>query len=182
MRLTNDLRDRIERSVLKHVFDGREEELRKKRVKNGVAIYDAVIAPHLKALKSLPVDWVSADTDNDFSVKTDHQQYLGNLPLDIPRLQPAGIVVLVKDNPLTVECMQLLAEKEALQKERRARGGEVYAILKGVTTMDKLLELWPELVTILPADLTSKSLLPMSIDVEKLNQELGLEPAPIRAN
>ena len=92
-------------------------------------------------------------------------------------VRPAkGGLNLASNHPLTVEFERLEhLEKELVDGEINLRA-EVRAVLDSVTTVSKLLKVWPEAKELLPAGEQKEVKLP-SVQLVKLNETIGL-PTP----
>lgn len=94
---------------------------------------------------------------------------------DIYRLTPArDICLLAADDPLTVEFHKLDDDKRAIDQRNEEVKVNVRAALNSVSTVKRLLEVWPESKELLPDDLdTAKAALP-ALKVCDLNKMIGL--------
>lgn len=94
---------------------------------------------------------------------------------EIYRLTPSrDLCLLAADDPLTVEFHKLDDEKRSLEQQHEEVKVNVYAALNSVSTVKRLLEVWPECKELLPADLdTAKAAMPALI-VSDLNKMIGL--------
>lgn len=91
-----------------------------------------------------------------------------------------GGLSLAANHPLTVEFERLEhLEKELVDRKTNLRA-EVRAVLNSVTTVSKLIKVWPEAKELLPAHEQKGVNLP-SVQLAKLNEAIGL-PTPEVAN
>lgn len=87
--------------------------------------------------------------------------------------RPAKNVNLPAEHPLSVEFFALEDRRTELHKQRDDLRAEVRAAVNSVTTVGKLLAVWPEAKELLPASAASKPQLP-AVKVEHLNAAIGL--------
>lgn len=91
------------------------------------------------------------------------------------RLTPAReICLLAADDPLTVLFNRLDDEKRALSKQREEVKVNVYAALNSVSTVKRLLEVWPESKELLPDDIDAARAALPALKVGDLNKLIGL--------
>lgn len=82
-------------------------------------------------------------------------------------------VVITQDNPLNDEFDAINKEQQIIDDLRVQVKSEVRAMVNSVTTVKKLLELWPESKDLLPKDEKVQSTAIVA-DVQKLNTMIGL--------
>jgi hypothetical protein len=101
---------------------------------------------------------------------------------DIYRLTPArDICLLAADDSLTIEFHKLDDEKRGLEQRHEEVKVNVYAALNSVSTVKRLLEVWPESKELLPDDLdAAKAALP-ALKVGDLNKMIGLPTEEVAA-
>lgn len=87
--------------------------------------------------------------------------------------RPAKNVNLAADHPLSVEFFTLEDRKTELDKRRDSIRVDVRAVVNSVTTVARLLAIWPEAKELLPTSAAPKPQLP-AIKVEHLNAAIGL--------
>lgn len=81
-------------------------------------------------------------------------------------------LMLPADHPLSVQFESLELKSKELSKRKSNLESEVRAVLESVTTVGKLLSVWPEAKELIPAQ-SQKASLP-SVNVETLNTVIGL--------
>lgn len=82
-------------------------------------------------------------------------------------------VVITADNPLNDEFDAIEAEKKAINDLRTSVKSEVTAMVNSVTTVKKLLEIWPEAKELLPPEEQAQSTT-LVANVDNLNTMIGL--------
>lgn len=85
-------------------------------------------------------------------------------------------VAITSDNPLNDEFDAIVKEQRVIGELRTQLSAEVQAMVDSVTTIKKLLELWPESKSLLPEN-EKPSSTALVADVSKLNTMIGL-PKP----
>lgn len=84
-----------------------------------------------------------------------------------------GGLMLATDHPLSVEFYELEDAARAIEKKRDDLKIEVRAAVDSVTTVGKLLSVWPEAKELLPTYAAQPKNLP-AVRVDKLNAAIGL--------
>lgn len=96
------------------------------------------------------------------------------LNFKIPKLFANRGYYRVKDKRLAADIVKWWNAHSAAYEERSNVYHEVMGALSSITTVKKLLEVWPEAAELLPADVgTAKSSLPM-VQTDDLNRIIGL--------
>lgn len=90
-------------------------------------------------------------------------------------------VAITADNPLNDEFDAIEAEQKVINDLRTSVKSEVTAMVNSVTTIKKLLEIWPEAKELLPPDEQVKSTA-MVASVDNLNTMIGLPSGENNAN
>ena len=83
-------------------------------------------------------------------------------------------LMLSSDHPLTVQFEKLEAREKELQLRKSNLRAEVRAVVDSVTTINKLLSVWPEAKELLPASANPQTKNLPSVNVESLNAAIGL--------
>lgn len=83
-----------------------------------------------------------------------------------------GGLILSADHPLTVQFEQLENKERQLSEKKSNLRAEVRAVLNSVTTINRLLAVWPEAKELIPAQAARVNL--PSVNVESLNSAIGL--------
>lgn len=125
--------------------------------------------------------------ENDPVARTDYEMYrmnLGGLRVRLnfgPSLEERRIcpseVVFAADHPLVLQFGQLENRKADLKSKRGTLKQQVQAVLASVTTVKKLLEVWPEAKELLPQNVEeAKPQLP-ALPIADVNALIGLPTA-----
>lgn len=121
---------------------------------------------------------------NDPVATTDYEMYrmnLGGLRVRLNfapgyeerRIRPAE-VVFAADHPLVLQFGQLENRKSDLKSRRATLKQQVQAVLGSVTTVKKLLEVWPEAKELLPHNLEEAKLQLPALPIADVNALIGL--------
>lgn len=82
-------------------------------------------------------------------------------------------LMLASDHPLTIQFEKLEAREKELSRKRDNLRAEVRAVVGSVTTVNKLLTIWPEARELIPSRAKVSTSMP-SVNVESLNAAIGL--------
>lgn len=175
-RLTKDLRERMARCVLNNAFGAKGKEAEQALRLAGDGIYTDIYGPHLKAMQSLPKDWLPMSWYVRIAIAgQNHDIYFSEkriIGVDQHWYRPK---LYVGDEVVCVEYLKAVAVCDDVKKNRQAMDREVEAILNSVQTFKKLWEVWPASKSILEK-FESKPTVAMlpAIQFDKVNAALGL--------
>lgn len=184
VRLTNSIRDAIKNKVLKRTFDKLYKSLRKKEHSLAMIIYNNEFsAKEMKLMDNLPTNWLPVR--NSFSVKFEE----GTLNYKVYNLLPDNSVnvpyhkanygtftLIEKESKIEKLAIEYQKEEDEIKSKHAKAIGSVVAILDSVTTVGKLLDVWPEARDfILPYLSKAKCTLP-AIQFKEVNKLLNLPP------
>lgn len=141
---------------------------------------EKTVADIEKRLKAVPSKLVS----HSFPFRRDDDMWhmnLGGLRVTLPfsadpshkRLAPSG-ATFSGDHPLVLRFHDLEDQFKELENKRDALRLKIRAVLNSVTTVKKLLEVWPEAKELLPAQLEEARVQLPAVQTASLNAELGL--------
>lgn len=203
-KLTNKVREEIiAKAVSKSGINDRQEELRLRRAEwaenvrvaalggqKSVAEIEAVEAQIDQLIDKLPE---TVRVRHTF-VKRDFEIYRLNVAglrvraqfngTESPRMYGFEVVykiapsdyTLLADDPLTAEFHAIHDAQQAIEKQREEIEASVRAAVSSVTTVKKLLEIWPEASELIPETVTPTKQLP-ALPREDLNAMIGLPSA-----
>lgn len=175
-RLTNDLRGRMAHCVLNNAFEAKEKEANQNLCLAGNKIYDDIYGAHLKAMKSLPKDWLKTSSYIKIAIAGQtHDVYFTESRLIGYEHYWQKPKLYVGDEQICIDFLKALDITGDIKKQRKAMEREVNAILHSVQTFKKLWEVWPASKSLLQnfEAKPSKVMLP-AIQFDKVNAALGL--------
>lgn len=188
-RLTNPLRDRIVANALaKAGITAAEEALQVKRFAWAEAVRakingapdDELLKLEAKAAKALTLlpEHLRPD-DGEILLRRDYD-YVNLAGLSIcvkfaeKRIVPRPKCAIPADDPLVQQFHDLDAEEKDLRDRRSTIRAQVRAVLNSVTTVKKLLAVWPEAKELLPENLEEAKVNLPALAVNDLNTMIGL--------
>lgn len=194
-RLTNNVRDQIVRNAIAKTTIGAETEaLQQARYALAEDFRIAALGGLEEAqrleqiassieeqLKRLPDKLVSYSEPlrrSDMIYRANVGGLRINLSLDGERLCPNGIV-LEGDHPLAARFHELENQEAAIKDRCDALRLKIRAVLNSVTTVKKLLDVWPEAKELLPTQLEEARIQLPAVQTASLNAELGLPSDPL---
>lgn len=201
-RLTTSIKDALLGDLLKRAFKQRGDEMIARNVDYAHRLYEDALAPHLKLIYSLPKGWL--DTEDSIKVQLGAEikgiRFHGGLSnwsltedmrkagikfqtdrgdKPFPRLYRSQVVKQYPgDHPLVIEYQKLMDEWNDLHAAIREAGLTARGAMDSVTTVKKLIEVWPEVETLAREYLEEgerKAILP-AIPRAQLNTLLDLPP------
>ena len=198
VRLTNAMLDRIRVSLIKHRFGKEEEALEAEATAIGPRLYDTLMGEHKATALALPDGFVKRSSimqlrllgvESYFSHAWDGRGSLRLstvacrdstfvLPDDVPMpVYSSWPYNLARTDPLFVEIADLNLRAAKLVKARKEMNGKLTATLGAFTTVNKLVEAWPEVLPFCPS--TSEFAAPFlpAVPTDELNKALNLKPA-----
>lgn len=195
MRLTNDIRDAIVRTVLTNRFSEDVESLRDQWASFAVMTYDAVYDKSTQTkMKRLPKGWLPETDDITVQFGSHHSRlafdpYMrGFNPISIKRPEKKTlklvpyrdnmsrvIMQFEPDHELSLKRDELAAQSTTLKETIDSCRVNANQIVHSVTTMKKLLEIWPEVEPFAKPfiERPASASLP-AVPVDTLNRKLGL--------
>lgn len=182
MKLTKAIKENILGRIIRHRFAKTEEELTKAKEAFALDIYCALYTPdEIKKMRALPEGWLKTVTAVRLRTAFDgwHGYSLGEEEGRLPIQDHKGYELRVNDNkePIYVKFLDLQEKIDATRQARRKAELDIDAVLNSVTTVNRLLTVWPEAEQfILASSATFKRRsLPVPI-INELNKKLDLPP------
>lgn len=201
-RLTSSIRDSILKELQTYAFLERAQAQIDAEIAFSVAVFEDVYGPHLDMIKAAPDGFFPMDDDFKVYFEYDCQQLNFNAGFDYSvDAQWRGFGVRARENanrrmpykaqsnqavkkydlthPLTAQFLKLKADRETLVAEISKATRTAKATLESVTTISKLIDVWPEARVFAEKyqiDGERKAILP-TIPRRELNNALGLPPA-----
>lgn len=204
-RLTHNIRKALMKKLLTRAFQERAQALVERQCDFAGRVYDDALKPHLERIAAIPEGWLQTDDDIKVSFGADYAQldFGSGLSYSIHQsLRSAGakaltdkagnrierrfpskfrgkcVKVYEATHPLSEEFRNLLVEETALVAEIERAQRTTKANLGSVTTVKKLIDVWPEVEEFAKHYLDNgerKAVLP-AIPRADLNAQLGLPP------
>lgn len=204
-RLTQPIREAIMKKLLHRAFLDRAQAVVDRQADFARRVYEDALKPHLTSIAAVPAGWLPTDDDIKVSFGTDYTQLdfgsglsysvhatlracgakaltgPGGNRVELPfpsKFRGQCLKVYDHKHPLAEEFRDLQVEQEALVAEVEKAQRTMKATLESVTTVKKLIEVWPEVEEFAKHYLESgerKAILP-AIPRAELNKALGLPP------
>lgn len=180
VRLTNFIREQILNALLKHSFEARENDLKERKQAFAKEIYNDIYPPKVRAaMAALPAGFLP--TDKYLRVAFEGGSYTRvcfgeRLPIAKAHEYNAA-KVYPPEHPFTARFIALDREEKDLEREKDEAKNNAKAVLESVTTVKKLIDVWPEVETFArpyAAESTSRA---VALPIRELNAMLGLPPA-----
>lgn len=189
MRLTNPMRGTIAKAILDHKYAALLTAADKKQALAGDAVYDALYAEHKQWMCAAPPG--AMQEADQFNVvvcgKNGHKRY-ENVRLSTAR--PLLFADTCRWYPMAKAPPEVLSAYDAyahaaeafaaVEAERDATAQDINGVLYSVTTVKRLLEVWPEIATFVPDKPTSGGA--MAVVPAALNKTLDLPPSTTENN
>ena len=175
-RLTKDLRERMARCVLNNAFGVKEKEAEQALRLAGDKIHADIYGAHLKAMQSLPKDWLPMGWYVRVAIAgQNHEVYFSEKRITGDDHHYHRPKLYVGDEHVCLEYLQAIDVRDGVKKQRQAMEREVNAILFSVQTFKKLWEVWPASKSLLEKFVSKPTvaMLP-AIQFDKVNAALGL--------
>lgn len=182
-RLKASLHQAIVRAIMTDMYGKQKEAQRKALQETEFKVAEAVLKPYRKALDSLPQGFTGNKSNHitvrikgalhNFEYKSasynidGYYSYQGKEPEDwYPTLSdsdPAYKAFKAEEVKMTV-----------LTQEVQETEAQITSVIYGCTTVNKLLEVWPECAKFVPAEAGFNALIPLDT-IKDLNKKLGLK-------
>lgn len=198
-RLTNDLRDTIASDILRHRFNEQVDALIADRAALADAIYNDIYRKSdREKMEALPKGWLPEETNIGVQFGSSSSRYenvefnghfygkLGALRTKredervtrrVPHKHRSGCAKVYEEtHKLALRHQELDARWSAMKAEFDAASRQIMAALASVSTIKRLIEVWPEVAPFASKHEDAPRQLP-SVPTEKLNEMLGLPVA-----
>ncbi len=205
-RLTKNIREALMKKLITRAFQERAQAMVERQCDFAHRVYQDALEPHLEHIAAVPEGWLPTDDDIKVSFGSDYAQLdfgsgfsysvhhalrsagakalTGKAGNRVERRFPSkfrGQCCKVYDHahPLTEEFRNLTVEQEALVADIEKAQRVTKATLESVTTVKKLIEVWPEVEEFAKHYLDNgerRAVLP-AIPWADLNAQLGLPPS-----
>lgn len=190
-RLTKELRKQIAKNAVTTAFATRKEALNTRQNTFADKVYEVGFGKLKPVLQRLEADHKTMSdvllTHVDNPTTTRHQirvNFAGctaDLQMTEARLLPntysyRAAIAFDAEHELTREWEALAAEEKALRAAENSLESQVTGVVESVTTVKRLLEVWPEAKDLLPEQ-TAKATTAVALPIGTLNHLIGL-PKP----
>lgn len=195
-RLTNDIRDSIERDLIRHRFQPEIDEIEDRLQAIGAEVYDAAYDADTQAkMQSLPDGWLFQDDAFEvvfvgkrvrihFSGYMYRGEKFGGLIENRPKVfrrvlekhRNGVIASFAADHSLSQAFETINIDRERLKEVIQIAKRQTRAALNAVSTVEALIKTWPEVKPFAERWIEGKDSRPKlpAIPVENLNASLGL--------
>ena len=185
MKLTNATRDHIVSAAMQQAFEARDKAQEKAITALADAVYEHEYAAIGQIANKLPQGWCNAHNRiyinaPGFSWRGDNDDVNECLGMSksrrLPMNQNCKPVKIGGAHPLNDQAQVVAEENKAIGRDKNALRAKLRAVVYATTTVEKLLEAWPECEALLPA-CTPKpagALVPVEL-VPELNKALGIK-------
>lgn len=179
VRLTNFIREQILDAVLKHAFAEREKALEAEKHALGDAVYnDTYPEPLRKQMAALPEGFLP--TDSDLRVQFEGHRfthvYFGERRRVAKCHDYSAARVYDEKHPLTLRYEAWKKAQDELGAEKSKAKSSAEAVLGSVTTVNKLIQVWPEVEQFARPFAKESPSRAIALPIKELNQSLGLPP------
>lgn len=198
-RLTNDLRDTIATDILRHRFNEQVDALIADRAALADAVYNDIYRKaDREKMEALPKGWLPEETNigvqfgapgSRYESLEFSGQFYGKLSAlrakredervtrRVPHKHRSGCVKVYEEaHKLAIRHQEIDARQSALMAEYDAASRQTKAALVSVSTIKRLIEVWPEVAPFAARHEDAPRQLP-AVPTEKLNEMLGLPVA-----
>lgn len=186
VRLSTMIKEIVEERLLKNAFEKREQALKKAQHRFAGKIYNDVYSlKERKAMAGMPDGFMETSSSlkvqfrGDFThvhfgesrrIASKHKYNCSKHKYNCSKVYDAN-------DPLCDEHVKLKQEADDLEREKREARVDLNAVLDRVTTVKRLIELWPEVEPwvkdFIEPPIDSKNL--PCLPISELNKTLGLE-------
>lgn len=179
VRLSNYIREQVLNAVLKHAFEAREKALEAEKFALGDAVYNDIYPePLRKQMAALPDGFLP--TDGDVKVQFEGQRfthvYFGERRRIAKSHEYNAARVYDAKHPLTARYDAWKKAQDDLDAEKSKAKSSAEAVLNSVTTVKKLIEVWPEVEQFARPFAVESSSRAIALPIRELNARLGLPP------
>ena len=179
VRLNDVIRAQILEAVLQHAFGEREKKLAAERLAMGDYAYKDVYDAKLRRqMAAMPAGFLPEN--DDLGIQFEGIGFT-RLPLAEPRRiadshRCGAAKVYDSDHQLTLRYRDRSEARDAVGAERREARIRAKTVLGSVTTVKKLIEVWPEVRQFAEPWLVESPSRALALPIQDLNRALGLPP------
>jgi len=146
MILTNAMRETVARDAVNAAFDERRKTLAEVEAALALKLYCLFVpAVNRELMAKLPDNYFATRTEIEANVGGRHIKLVASVPCKVPYAKSGGrIGTLLPDDPMTIAIDEHLRNKATLAEDEKKARAVLDAMLKSVTTVEKLRALWPD--------------------------------------
>lgn len=177
-RLTNSIRSTILKKARSKAFDTKDADIQCKFNQFGEQLYRHSYGAYEAKMREFPPGYFFTYDKRDIRVKEPDEFGWVTINVQFSDLKPFPRSTIEYDqigigHPMHADIAPLIQELHGLRKEKEEFELNVSSILFSVHTVERLLEVWPEIADMVPKQ--EKKALPIPVDLTvKLNDLLGL--------
>lgn len=179
VRLNSFIREQILDAVLKHAFEDREKALKEEKHALGDAVYNDIYPKKVREqMAAMPEGFLPVDDDLrvQFDGEGYTQVYFGERRRIANAHRHNAAKVFDAKHPLTLRFAKYQKELSALKAEKNNAKSSAEAVLGSVTTVKKLIEVWPEVEQFARPFAAESPSRAVALPIKELNKSLGLPP------
>lgn len=185
IRLTKDTRYILVSRIIEHGFSEAGTALLKEEYDLGLEVYNyAHPEKYRKLMAQFPAGYFGTDDDIYLHVDGEyHKLAFGKrLPFPASRGQSKTEVSITSGEPLGSRVLDFVRRKTKHFEERKTAHSAAYGVVNSVDTLQKLLEVWPE-ITEFAKDILAKekAVTSLAVPIKNLNDMLKLPPGATSA-
>jgi hypothetical protein len=186
VKLSNFARDTIVKSAIADAFKSESLAVKKRMSAFAMRCYRANVSAAQEAKARLaPEEFLNLTNSFSLNVYKGTRCLYEERNVEVAKAMPfhARVTtgyVKVSDDALYDEYTMIVAERDAIKENISELKGKVRQMVYSTTSLNKLIELWPEVIAFLPADLTApKSYLPATLapDINSALKKAGIKVA-----
>lgn len=173
MRLTTYIRDQAISNLMANRFDKEQKAIKKEELELGEFAYNTFFGEHKRRMNGLPKGWLPRRSYFETYVAGERHQFRlkeeRSFPYDIHS----------NDRRLHMTCLLTTKMKEHQQRkikfidDKATARAQAHSVLNSVSTVEKLLKVWPEVKPFLPK-VEGIVTTALALPIASLNTMLGL--------
>jgi hypothetical protein len=181
-RLTVDIKNSILVAVLHHAFEKREKELIAQEHELAGLVYADVYKDTFAKMNALPDGYLPERSDisvafgSKDSIAVLHMRGLYRCAKKWHGWCDGVPKIYEHKHPLTLHYQRYAKAKDALKQERKDAERKANAVINSVTTVKRLLQVWPEAEKFIKPHLGNSESRALTVPMIELNKALGLPP------
>ncbi|QVJ12920.1 hypothetical protein [Pseudomonas phage PSA20] len=179
VRLSNYIREQVRDAILAHSFSDREKALDAREKELALEFYNDLYPEAIRAhMYALPNGFL--EVRSSIRVQVVGESYHS---LDLPEKKRVADCwshnpgkVYEADHPLGEKLRTYLKDRAQFKREREEAKTGAWAVLESVTTVKKLIEVWPEVEQFARPFAVESPSRAIALPIKDLNARLGLPP------
>ena len=179
VRLSNYIREQVRDAILAHSFSDREKALDAREKELALEFYNDLYPEAIRAhMDALPNGFL--EVRSTIRVQVVGESYHS---LDLPEKKRVADCwasnpgkVYEADHPLGEKLRTYLKDRAQFKREREEAKTGAWAVLESVTTINKLIQVWPEVEQFARPFAVESPSRAIALPIKDLNARLGLPP------